>query len=98
MFRMSFKIFEGFAFEHKISKSNAKVSIHYRLIGLFSEDFDIFAANIFFDFFKNVFNSKAIKICHTGTTYIQNVPITPSFIVFGNLFREKTLFNTCSFW
>ena len=61
---MSFKIFEGFAFEHKISKSNAKVSIHYRLIGLFSEDFDIFAANIFFA------KKHSLIHVHFGNTFV----------------------------
>ena len=33
--------------EHKISKSNAKVSTHYRVIGLYSEDicYDILGTN-----------------------------------------------------
>lgn len=50
--------------EYKISKFNAKVSTHYRITDLYSEDIccDVIVANNFFDFSWNVFNNKAIKV------------------------------------
>ena len=61
------KIYQTFASEHKINKSNEIVCTHYRIIGLHSEDicFDTFVVNKCFDFFRNVFNTKVIKVCLT---------------------------------
>ena len=63
-----------FAFEHKINKSNAKVSTDYSIIDLYSEDicYDIFVANKFFDFFWNVFNTQAINVCYTLLSFTYN--------------------------
>ena len=68
------KICKTFAIEHKNSKFNAKVSTNYRIIGLyFKYKFcDIFVASKSLDFFFNVFNTKAIKICHIITICIKS--------------------------
>ena len=47
------------------------------MIGLHTEEFcyDIFVANKLFDFFWNVFTTKAIKICYNITICIQCYPV-----------------------
>ena len=55
----------------------------------------------FYDFFKNVFKTKAIQICHTIITYIKSydvssywfalIKIYSSFTCFTKSFREQTL-------
>ena len=66
-----------FAIEHEINKFNAKVTKHYRYIGLYSKDVshDIAIINKYVDSFWNVFNTKAIKLGHTFTIGIQSYPV-----------------------
>ena len=56
------KIYQGF-------KYNVKAFTHYRIIGQDSDDicYNIFVANKSFGLFWNIFNTKAIKVCHTVT-------------------------------
>ena len=70
-------MYQGLAFEHKTNKSSAKVLTHYQIIDLYSEDvcYDILVTDKFFDFFRNVLNTNAIKVCHTITSCMQNYPV-----------------------
>lgn len=57
---------EKSAIEHKLNKPNGKVPIHLQVIGLYSEYiFYIVVAYKSFDFSWNMFNTRAINICHT---------------------------------
>ena len=53
-----------FTCQHKINKSNAKVTTHYQIICLYSKNFSfyVFIPNKFCSFFRNILNTKTIKI------------------------------------
>ena len=72
----------------QINKSNAKVSIHYRVRSLYSENIccDILAANKSLNFFQNVFSTKAIQVCHTITIPIQNYLVNTYWFVFIEIY------------
>ena len=63
-----FKIFQNyiaiFFQNHKDKQIYAKVSTHYWIAWLYSENicFYVFISNEFFNLFRNVFHSKAIKV------------------------------------
>ena len=69
-----------FVIQHKIHKSNIKVSPYYWIICFYSRNIchDIFVTYelccLFFLF--DVLNSKIIEICHVITIYIQNYPMS----------------------
>ena len=106
------KISQFFICKHKINKSNTKVSTHYWIICLHSKNFSFYLSttNKFFNFVRNMFNTKTIKI--NNFIFLQNkaiqcVPISlcssifityaPSFICLGKLSLEKTPVNFDSF-
>ena len=55
-----------------IDKSNTKVSTNYWIINLYSINicYNIFISYELFNFFWNMFNSKAIKVCYINRIYI----------------------------
>ena len=68
---------QSVAFEHKINKSNAKVSANYRMCLHFEGIcYDIFIDNRFSDFFLSFFNTIAIKVCCVIAIYIQSYPVS----------------------
>ena len=81
------------ALEHKINKSNAKLSTH-RVIGLCSEDicYEIFVVNKSLDF-DFMFTTKASRVCHTITIVKQSPPVCSYWLVlikiFWNYFLNK---------
>ena len=54
---------QSFSFKHKINKSNTEVYTHYWIVCLYSKNvcFNVIV-NKFFNFFRNMFYSKIIKI------------------------------------
>ena len=57
-------ISQFFTCKHKINKSYAKVPTHYWIVFLYSKNisFYVFISDKFFNFFRNIFNTKTIKI------------------------------------
>ena len=58
------KISQFFTCEHKINKSNAKITTHYWIDYLHSKNvcFYVFISNKIFNFFRNMFGTKTIEI------------------------------------
>ena len=58
------KISQLFTCKHKINESNAEVAAHYWIVCLYPKNvsFNVFMSNRFFHFFRNMFNTKTIKI------------------------------------
>ena len=54
-------------YKHKVNKPNTKISTHYRIIWLYSENvcYYFFIMQICFNFFKNMFYTKRIEINNT---------------------------------
>ena len=55
---------QSFICKHKIYEFNTKVATHDRIVCLYSKHvcFYVFMSNKFFDFFRNMFNTKTIKV------------------------------------
>ena len=72
------KICPTFAFQHKINKFNPEVLAHYWIISFdFVDICYIFIANRFFNFFSNVSNVKAMKVCCIITIiFKQSYPVS----------------------
>ena len=62
--KQSRKISQFFTSKHKINESNAEVSTHYWIVYLYSKNgwFYVFMSNELFNFLRNMFNTKTIKI------------------------------------
>ena len=72
------KLCQPFSIQHKINKSNAKLSTHYWIICLCSINIccDIFTSCEFLNFFWNEFSSKTIKLCCITIIHILSYPMS----------------------
>ena len=66
------------AFKHKISKSNAKVSAHYQIMGPYSED-------ICYDIFK---------VCSVITIYTQSYPVSSYCFALIKIYYVSPILHT----
>ena len=69
---------QSFSFKHRINKSNTKVSAHYWIVCLISENvcFNVFIFHKFFNFFRKTFHSKAIEISNIIICHMQSNPMS----------------------
>ena len=65
---------QSFSFKHKINKSNTEVSTHYWIVCLYSKNvcFNVFIVNKCFNFFRNMFYPKRIKISNIIIIHMQS--------------------------
>ena len=106
--KQSSTINQCFSCKNKIKESYAKVTTHYWIICLYTINacFYVFITNKLFNIFRNMLNTKAIKI--NNFIFLQNKAIqcapvsacsarfityAPSFISLGKLSRESTPLN-----
>ena len=63
------------------NKSNAKVSIHYKIKGLYSEDFFMIFLLPKYFLIWNLFNTKTITVCRTIMFYMQYYPVSSYYFI-----------------
>ena len=85
---------ESFSCKHKINESNTKVFAHYGIVCLYSKHvcFCVFMSNKFFDLFRNMFNTKAVKVSNLIIFYIQSNPMCTNICIFIKIYYMCSFF------
>ena len=75
--------------EKKINNSIAKASAHYWIICLYSINicYDILVTDKLFDFFWNIFNFKAIKVCYINIIHTQSYLLSSYWFVLIKIYH-----------
>ena len=88
------KISQTFSCKNEINESNTKVSKYYRTACLYSKYvcFCVFMSNKSFDFFRNMLNTKTIKVNNFIIFYIQTNPMCAYICIFIKVYYICSIF------
>ena len=89
---------QSFSWKHKIDEYNAEISTHYWIVWLNSKyvSFYFFTSNNFFNFFRNLFNSKTVKISNFNIFTKQSNPMCTNIRIFLKVYHICPIHY--SFW